>query len=151
MGLFSKKAGGSFFGNILRGVAGIAQGASGVNLGIGAGAGKIEKGQRYTNKAIQDNPALYVTPGEKATNGEIDVDPTLSLGFYGGVAYVPPSNGGIKVAGLGSGNTVLDAVENAKATARNAEKISSITKWAIPALVVLLAIITLGVFGKKKR
>ena len=47
MGLFSKKPGGTFFGNLLRGVASKASGGL-----IGTGANRIELGQTKTNAQL---------------------------------------------------------------------------------------------------
>jgi hypothetical protein len=52
MGLFSKKPGGTFFGNLLRGIGGAVSSAVGLPGLLGSGANKIELGQTKTNAEL---------------------------------------------------------------------------------------------------
>eukprot|EP00388_Colpodella_angusta_P003492 GDKJ01012305.1.p3 GENE.GDKJ01012305.1~~GDKJ01012305.1.p3 ORF type:complete len:110 (+),score=12.60 GDKJ01012305.1:208-537(+) len=52
MGLFSKKPGGTFFGNLLRGVGSVVSQNIGMPGLLGSGANKIEFGQTKTNAQL---------------------------------------------------------------------------------------------------
>ena len=61
MGLFSKKPGGTFFGNLLRGVASAATGGI-----LGSGANRIEIGQTKTNAQLQAEAIAAQTAAAQA-------------------------------------------------------------------------------------
>ncbi len=70
--LFKKKPGGTFFGNLLRGVSSAATGGI-----LGSGANRIEVGQTATNKDIAADPSKSVTfAGQAATQS---ADGTITM------------------------------------------------------------------------
>lgn len=70
MGLFSKKPGGTFFGNLLRGVANKATGGI-----LGNGLNKIELGQTKTNRKLLSEPIGF-SSGRGTTSNPINLAET---------------------------------------------------------------------------
>lgn len=62
MGLFKKKAGGTFFGNLLRGVGSAVSGGL-----LGKGMGRIEVGQTKTNKQLMREAKAIAAAGGTPT------------------------------------------------------------------------------------
>lgn len=92
MGLFSKKPGGTFFGNLLRGVANKATGGL-----LGTGANRIEVGQTKTNAQLAQESAdlqaqierqqqqLAAQAGNAIGNSALlNANPNLANTGYGG-------------------------------------------------------------------
>lgn len=160
MGLFNKKkkkAGGTGLGNFLRKAVGVAQGIAGVDLGLGTGANKVEKGQKHTNKAIAENPGLYVTPGEVYTNAEIDANPDLGKGFYLDKSSQTPILPEVVVKSTKSPlqnaiDSVKNTINNAKETVDNSATLTKMAKWMLPVLAVVFGVsVIYAVFFMPRR
>lgn len=150
MGLFSKKPGGTLFGNLLRGVSSMASNVftqnTGVNLGLGSGAGRIEVGQKFTNKEILANPDLFIPQGENRTVGEIKKaggTPGIVPDWFTAGQKPPDPYLAVEGGKGGPGASILDffknlggTVANTNQATGNAAETSALVKYGVIALLI---------------
>jgi hypothetical protein len=97
MGLFSKKPGGTFFGNLLRAGGQAVSKAAGVPGLLGSGANRIELGQTQTNAQLSAATSAPLTPAISAPN-------TVTVPNLGGIFG---STSTTSASGSGGNNNLL--------------------------------------------